>query len=163
MAHLPSPMQREHDESRPTKSRRILNISDVTCIRLRCRIQKKIYDISTDVVEEYGSCYFDKYGKQLPHDTVDKIMHLYHNLIERHCKEVGLIIEEEEQWDPEDSNVSDDVVSEFGEESEEHDSDDVNFYSDKEDEDDDGDDNEDNTTGKSGNVDDSNIHSDNLK
>jgi hypothetical protein len=37
-ARLPSLMQREHDESRATKSRRILNISDVTRIRFhRCR------------------------------------------------------------------------------------------------------------------------------
>jgi hypothetical protein len=97
-ARLPSLMQSEHDESRATKSCRILNISDVTRIRLRRRIQK-IYEMSTDVVEGYGTFYYYKYGKPLPQETVDKIMHLYHNRIERRCKEVGLTVEEEEQWD----------------------------------------------------------------
>lgn len=159
---LPSPVQREHDESRATKSRRILNISDVTRIRLRRRIQK-IYEMSTDVVEGYGTFYNDKYGKPLPQETVDKIMHLYHNRIERRCKEVGLTVDEEEQWDPEDSNVASDDVSDSGEESEEHDSDDVSFYSNAEDESDDNDDDEGNTTEECGNNDDSNMHGDNLK
>ena len=61
-------------------------------------------------------------------------MHLYHNRIERRCKEVGLTVEEEEQWDPEDSNVRSDDVLDSDEELEEHNSDDVNFYSDAEDE-----------------------------
>ena len=69
-------MQREHDESHATKSRRILNISDVTRIRLRRRIQK-IYEMSTNVVEGYGTFFYDKYGKPLPKETVDKIMYLY--------------------------------------------------------------------------------------
>ena len=116
MAHLPSPMQREHNESRATKSCQILNISDVTRIRLHRRIQK-IYEMSTDVVEGYRTFYFNKHGKLLPQETVDKIMHLYHNQIEHRCKEAYLTAEEEEQWDPEDS--------------EEHNSDDVNFYLDK--------------------------------
>ena len=161
-ARLPSLMQREHDASRATNSRRILNISDVTRIRLRRRI-RKIYEMSTDVVQGYGTFYNDKHGKPLPQETVDKIMHLFHNRIERRCKEVGLTVEEEEQWDPEDSNVRPDDVSDSGEESEEHDSDDVNFYSDAEDESEDDDDDEENTTGKCGNDDDSNIHGDNLK
>jgi len=55
-ARLPSLMQHEHDESRATKSRRILNISDVTCIHLRRRIQK-ICEMSTNVVEGYGTFY----------------------------------------------------------------------------------------------------------
>ena len=88
-ARLPSLMQREHDASREKNSRRILNISNVTRIHLRRRIQK-IYEMST---------YDDKHGKPLPQETVDKIMHLYHNRIERRCKEVGLTVEEEEQWD----------------------------------------------------------------
>ena len=161
-ARLPSLMQREHDASRATNSRRILNISDVTRIRLRRRI-RKIYEMSTDVVQGYGTFYNDKHGKPLPQETVDKIMHLFHNRIERRCKEVGLTVEEEEQWDPEDSNVRPDDVSDSGEESEEHDSDDVNFYSDAEDESEDDDDDEENTTGKCGNDDDSNIHGDNLE
>ena len=61
-ARLPSLMQHEHDESRATKSRRILNISDVTHIHLRCCIQK-IYEMSTDVIKGYGTFYYDKYGK----------------------------------------------------------------------------------------------------
>ncbi len=161
-APLASPMQREHDESRETKSCRILNISNVTCIRLRRRIQK-MYEMSTDVVEGYGTFYFDKLGKPLPQETVDKIMHLYHNRIERRCKEVGLTVEEEEQWDPEDSNVSADAVLDSGEELEEHDSDDVNFYSDMEDEADDEDDDDNDLIGNNGKVEDSNIPSDNLK
>ena len=161
-ARHPSLMQCEHDESRATKSCRILNISDVTRIRLRRRIQK-IYEMSTDVVEGYGTFYYDQHGKPLPQETVDKIMHLFHNRIERRCKEVGLTVEEEEQWDPEDSNVRPDDVSDSGEESEEHDSDDVNFYSNSEDESEDDNDEEENTTGKCGNDDDSNMHRDNLK
>ena len=137
-------MQREHEASRATNSRRILNISDVTRIRLWRRIQK-IYEMSTDVIEDYGTFYYDKYGKPLPQETVDKIMHLYHNRIERRCKEVGLTIEEEEQWDPEDSIVRSDDVLDSGEESEEHDSDDVNFYSDAGDESEDDNDNEEKT------------------
>jgi hypothetical protein len=81
-------------------------------------------------------------------------MHLFHNRIERRCKEVGLTVEEEEQWDPEDSNVRHDDVLDSGEELEEHDSDDVNFYSDAEDESEDDNDDEENTTGKCGNDDD---------
>ena len=88
---------REHDGSRATKLRRRI-ISDVTRIRLRRRIQK-IYEMSTDVVEGYGTFYYNQHGKPLPQETVDKIMHLYHNRIERRCKEVGLTVEEEEQWD----------------------------------------------------------------
>jgi hypothetical protein len=113
-ARLPSLMQRQHDASRAKYSRRILNISDVTCIRLRHRIQK-IYEMSTDVVEGYGTFYYDKHGKPLPQETVNKIMHLFHNRIERRCKEVGLTVEEEEQSDPEDSNVRPDDVSDSGE------------------------------------------------
>jgi hypothetical protein len=119
--------------------------------------------MSTDVVEGYGTFYYDKYGKPLPQETVDKIMHLYHNRIERRCKEVGLTIEEEEQWNSEDSNVRSDDVLDSGEESEEHDSDDVNFCSNAKDESEDDDDEEENTTGKCGNDDDSKMHGDNLK
>jgi hypothetical protein len=161
-ACLPSLMQCEHDASRAKNSCRILNISDITRIRLRRRIQK-IYEMSTDVVEGYGTFYYDQHGKPLPQETVKKIMHLYHNRIERRCKEVGLTVEEDEQWDPEDSNVRPDDVSDSSEESEEHNSDDVNFYSDAEDESEDDDADEENTTGKSGNDDDSNMHGDNLK
>jgi hypothetical protein len=50
------------------------------------------------------------HGTPLPQEPVDKIMHLYHNRIERRCKEVGLTVEKEEQWDPEDSNASADAV-----------------------------------------------------
>jgi len=57
-ARLPSPMQHEHDKDRDTKSRRIVNISDITRIRLRRRIQK-IYDMSTHVVEGYGTFYYN--------------------------------------------------------------------------------------------------------
>jgi hypothetical protein len=44
------PMQREHDNCCDTKPRRIVNISDITCIRLRRRI-KKINDMLTSVVD----------------------------------------------------------------------------------------------------------------
>ena len=119
-ARLPSLMQLEHDASRAKNSRRIVNISDVTRIRLRRRIQK-IYEMSTDVVEGYGTYYYNQHGKSLPQETVDKIMHLYHNRIEHRCKEVSLTVEEEEQWDPDDSNVRSDDVLDSGEESNEHD------------------------------------------
>lgn len=64
-------------------------------------------------------------------------MLLYHNRIERRCNEVGLTVEEEEQWDPESADMDVYSLSDSGEESEEHDSDDVNFYSDVDDDADD--------------------------
>jgi len=57
-ARLPSPMQREHDKDRETKSCQIVNISDITHIRLHCRIQK-IYDMLTHVIEGYGTFYYN--------------------------------------------------------------------------------------------------------
>ena len=54
-------------------------------------------------------------------------MLLYHNRIERRCIEVGLTVEEEEQWDPEEATIDIYDLSDSGEESEEHDSDDVSF------------------------------------
>ena len=71
-------------------------------------------------------------------------MLLYQNWIERHCIEVGLTVEEEEQWDQEEANIDIDYLSDSGEESEEHDSDDVCFYSDMDNEDDEEDDDNDN-------------------
>ena len=133
-ARLPSPMQREHDKDRDTKSRRIVNISDITRIRLRRRIQK-IYEMLEDVIEGYGTFYKNKHGNPLPKETVDKITCLYHNRIERRCIEVGLTVDEEREWDSDDANVDVDALSESGEESEEHDSDDVCFYSEDDDDD----------------------------
>ena len=133
-ACLSSPMQREHDKDRDTKSRRIVNISDITRIRLHHRIQK-IYDMLTHVVEGYGTFYYNKHGNLLLQETVDKIMCLYHNWIERRCIEVGLTVDEEREWDSDDANVDVDALSESGEESEEHDSDDVCFYSEDDDDD----------------------------
>jgi len=121
-------MQREHDKDRETKSRRIVNISDITRIHLRHHIQK-IYDMLTHVVEGYGTFYYNKHGNSLPQETVDKIICLYHNRIERRCIEVGLTVDEEREWDSDDANVDVDALSESGEESEEHDLDDVCFYS----------------------------------
>ena len=66
-------MQREHDKDHETKSRPIVNISDITHIHLRCRIQK-IYDMLTHVIEGYGTFYYNKHGHPLPQETVDKIM-----------------------------------------------------------------------------------------
>jgi hypothetical protein len=86
-----------------------------------------------------GTFYYNKHGNPLPQETADKIMHLYHNQIERHCIEVGLTVEEEKEWDSDDAKVDVDALSESGKESEEHDSDDVCFYLD-----DDNDDNVDN-------------------
>ena len=77
-APLQSPIQRKHDNYRETKSQQIVNISDITCIRLRRRI-KKIYDMSTSVVDGYGTFYYNKHGNLLLQETIDKIMHLYHN------------------------------------------------------------------------------------
>jgi hypothetical protein len=131
---LPSPMQREHDKDRDTKSRRIVNISDITRIRLRRRIQE-IYDMLTHVVEGYGTFYYNKHGNLLPQETVDKITCLYHTRIECRCIEVGLTVDEEREWDSDDANVDVDALSESGEESEEHDSDDVCFYSEDDDDD----------------------------
>jgi len=132
-APLPSPMQREHNKDRETKSRRF--ISDITCVRLRRRIQK-IYQMATDVIDGYGDEYYNKHDKPLPQETIDKIMLLYHNRIERRCIEVGLTVEEEEQWDLEEASINIDDLSDSGDESEEHDSDDVSFYSDMENKDD---------------------------
>jgi hypothetical protein len=133
-ARLPSPMQREHDKDRDTKSRWIVNISDITRIRLR-RLIQKIYDMLTHVVEGYGTFYYNKHGNPLPQETVEKMMCLYHNRIERRCIEVGLTVDEEREWDSDDANVDVDALSESGEESEEHDSDDICFYSEDDDDD----------------------------
>jgi hypothetical protein len=122
-------MQREHDNCRELIPHRIVNISDITCIRL-CRRIKKINDMLTSVVERYGTFYYNKHGNPLPQETADKIMHLYHNQIERCCIEVGLTVDEEKKWDSDDAKVDVDALSESGEESEEHDLDDVCFYSD---------------------------------
>jgi hypothetical protein len=89
-------MQREHDKDHETKSRPIVNISDITCISLRHRIQK-IYDMLTHVIEGYGTFYYNKHGHPLPQETVDKIMCLCHNRIERRCIEVGLTVDEERE------------------------------------------------------------------
>jgi len=132
-ARLPSPMQREHDKDRDTKSRQIVNISDITRICLYRCIQK-IYNMSTHVVEGYGTFYYNKHGNLLPQETVDKIMCLYHNRIEHHCIEVGLTVDEEREWDSDYANVDVDALS-AGEESEEHDLDDVCFYSEDDDDD----------------------------
>jgi len=131
---LPSPMQREHNKDRDTKSCRIVNISDITRIRLHRRIQK-IYDMLEDVIEGYGTLYKNKHGNPLPKETVDKITCLYHNRIECRCIEVGLTVDEEREWDSDDAHVDVDALSESGEESEEHDSDDVCFYSENDDDD----------------------------
>ena len=139
-APLPSPMQRKHDNDREMKSRRF-TVSDLTRVRLRRRIQK-IYQMATDVIDGYGDEYYNKHDKPLPQETIDKIMLLYHHRIERRCIEVGLTVEEEEEWDIDDAKIDVDDLSESGEESEEHDSDDVNFYSEMDDDDDDEDDNE---------------------
>ncbi len=106
-----------------------MNISDITHIRLHCRI-KKIKDVSTSVVDGYGTFYLNKHGVTLLQETADKKVHLYHNRIERRCIEVELTVEEEKEWDSDDAKVDVDALSKSGEESEEHDSDDVCFYSD---------------------------------
>ena len=122
------------------KPHRIGNISDITRIRLRRRI-KKIKDMSTSVVDGYGTFYLNKHGVTLPQETAEKIMLLYDNRIQRRCNEVGLTVEEEEEWDYVDAKVDVDALSDSGEESEEHDSDDVCFYSDEDNDDNDDDDN----------------------
>ena len=115
------------------------NISDIARIRLRRRI-KKIKDMSTSVVDGYGTFYLNKHGVTLPQETAEKIMLLYDNRIQRRCNEVGLTVEEEEEWDYADAKVDVDALSDSGEESEEHDLDDVCFYSDEDNDDDDDDD-----------------------
>ena len=140
---LPSPIQRRHDSCRAANSRAMRTVTDLTRLRLRRRIQK-IYQMATDVVDGYGNEYYNKYLKPLPQETIDKIMLLYHNRIERRCQEVGITVEEEEQWNMEDAEIDPCDLSDSGEESEEHSSDDVNFYSDGEDDDEDDDKEEDN-------------------
>jgi len=122
------------------KPHRIGIISDISRIRLRRRI-KKIKDMSTSVVDGYGTFYLNKHGVALPQETAEKIMLLYDNRIQRRCNEVGLTVEEEEEWDYADAKVDVDAFSDSGEESEEHDSDDVCFYSDEDNDDDDNDNN----------------------
>jgi hypothetical protein len=129
------PMQREHDNCRETKVRRIVNISDITRIHL-CRRIKKINNMLTSVVDGYGTFYLNKHSVMLLQETADKIMHLHHNRIERRCIEVGLTVEEEKEWDSDDAKVDVDALSESGEESEEHDSNDVCFYLDDDNDDD---------------------------
>jgi hypothetical protein len=121
-----------------TKPHRIVNISDITRIRLRRHI-KKIKDMSTSVVDGYGTFYLNKHGVTLLQETVEKIMLLYDNRIQRRCIEVGLTVEEEKEWDYDDAKVDVDALSESGEESEEHDLDDVCFYLDEDNDDDDDD------------------------
>ena len=125
-APLPSPMQRKHDNDREMKSRRF-TVSDLTRVRLRRRTQK-IYQMATDVIDGYGDEYYNKHDKPLPQETIDKIMLLYHHRIECRCVEVGLTVEEEEQWDPEDATIDINDLSESGKESEEHDSNNVVLY-----------------------------------
>ena len=107
--------------------------------------------MSANVIEGYSTFYNDKHGTPLPQETVDKIMLLYHNRIERHCINAGLTMEGEE-----DANFDVDDLSESGKESKEHDLDEVNFYSDVDengdDNDNDDDDNND-SIGKKGNGD----------
>lgn len=91
---------------------------------------QKIYEMSTAVLEGSGNFFEEQHDKVLPQETVEKIMLLFHNRIERRCKEVGLTVEEEEQWDTEDASIERDELSDSGNESEEHNSDDVNFYTD---------------------------------
>jgi hypothetical protein len=62
---LPSQMQRKHDQSCVTKSCPIANISDLACIRLRRCIQK-MCNMLTNVVEGYGTFYYNKHGNPLP-------------------------------------------------------------------------------------------------
>ena len=121
------------------KPHQIGNISDIARIRLRRRI-KKIKDMSTSVVDGYGTFYLNKHSVMLPQETTEEIMLLYDNRIQRRCNEVGLTVEEEEEWDYADAKVDVDALSDSGEESEEHDSDDVCFYSDEDNDDDDNDD-----------------------
>jgi hypothetical protein len=61
--------------------------------------------MSTSIVEGYSKFYQGQHNKVLPQETVDKIMLLYHNRIKRHCREVGLIVEEEEQRGAEDASI----------------------------------------------------------
>ena len=92
--------------------------------------------MSTHVVEGYGTYYYNKHGKPIPQETVEKIMCLYQNRIERRCVEVGLPVDEEKEWDSDDANIHLDDLSNSGEESKEHDSDDVCLFSDEDDNDD---------------------------
>ncbi len=65
-APLPSPNQLVPSKTRVSKNTRpIVNVSDLARLCLCCRIQK-IYDMSTDVIEGYGTYYYVKYGKPLP-------------------------------------------------------------------------------------------------
>lgn len=142
-APLPSPVQKRADWwARAANKRAIRSVTDLARLRLRRRIQK-IYQMATDVVDGYGNEYYNKHDKPLPQEVIDKIMLLYHNRIERRCREIGITVEEEEQWDIEASQIDPDDLSDSGEESEEHDSDDVVFYSGMDDDDDEDDDDDD--------------------
>jgi hypothetical protein len=50
-------MQRKHDNNRETKSRHF-TVSDLTHVRLRCRIQM-FYQMATDVIDGYGDEYYN--------------------------------------------------------------------------------------------------------
>jgi hypothetical protein len=76
--------------------------------------------------------YEEQHNKPLPQETTDKIMLLYSHWIEHCCREAGLTVEEEEQWDAKEASINENQLSNSGEESKEHDSDDVNFYTDSE-------------------------------
>jgi hypothetical protein len=129
---LPAPLQQEVNKCHET-SRRII-ASKILRVCLHQRIAK-IKQMSTDV-EGYGKFYKQRYRKPLPQDVINKIQPLYRHHIERRCAELQLIVEEEEEWDPDNALIDKLDLSDSGEESEEHNSDDVNFYHDSSDNDD---------------------------
>ncbi len=91
--------------------------------------------MSTNVVEGYGIFYKQRYGKPLPQDVINKIQLLYHHCIKRRCAKLQLTVEEEEEWDPDNTLIDKLDLLYLGEELEEHDSDDVNCYHDSSDND----------------------------
>jgi hypothetical protein len=109
------------------KSRHIA--SNIFCIHLRRRIAK-IKQMCTNVVEGYGKFYEQRYGKPLPQDVINQIQLLYCHHIECRCAELQLIVEAEEEWNPDNAFIDELGLLDLGEESEEHDSDDITFYND---------------------------------
>lgn len=108
-------------------------ITDNSRLRLRNHIIK-IKKNFADAIKGHGETYLKRNNKELPQEMVDKIVLFYHSRIELSCHELGLSVEEEEQWDMEAAGINEDELSKSGEEYQEDKLDDVFIYACKEEE-----------------------------
>jgi hypothetical protein len=116
---LPAQLQREVKKCHE-KSHGII-ASNILCVCLHHHIAK-IKQMSTNVVEGYGKFYEQRYGKPLPQDVINKIQLLYPHCIEHWCAKLQLTVEEEEEWDPDNTLINKLNLLDLGEEPEERNS-----------------------------------------